>query len=132
MLRYGDGPQPGYVTGLCVTLVAEGGRGAGKRRMAEFMGTPLPHAAPEWAALLVAIVTALTAVLVALDHFLELLGAGSGFLRPYGGLALPLAWAVWCCLLLSAQRDPLAVLVVLLGTLTLLVTARILIRGCKA
>lgn len=97
----------------------------------EIFGTPLPHTTLAWVSLLIFIWGALLTVLGAVEKFVERNSGKRGVLRPYGGLALPLGWAVWCVALLVAQRDPVAVLIVLTGTLIITAAGQTLVRKCR-
>jgi hypothetical protein len=95
----------------------------------ELLGAQLPGTVAAWIFLFVGILTALLTLVLAAEKFVELLGADADKLRLRGGgLALPISWAAWCILFLIAHRDPLSVLVVLLGTLALAIVGRMLIR----
>jgi hypothetical protein len=98
----------------------------------ELLGTPLPHTAVEWLGLLLAIITALGAMLSAVEKFLETLNVDTTVLRRYGGLLLPVSWATWSVLLLYWRFELLPVTVVLLGTFVITVVATILYRRCQA
>lgn len=98
----------------------------------EIFGTPLPDSVFEWVALLVAIWAALLTTLAVAEKFSDaLLGRETTTLRRCGGLALPLGWVAWCVALLVAHHGPISVLIVLIGTASLLIVSERLIRRCK-
>jgi hypothetical protein len=95
----------------------------------EVLGAHLPNTAANWVLLFIGIVTALTTMVLVSEQFVEFAGGDASNLRRYGGgLVLPVAWVFWSALLLIADREPVPVLVVLLGTLTLAISGRLLIR----
>jgi hypothetical protein len=98
----------------------------------EILSTPLPDTVIGWVGLLISIWAALLTVLGTVEKFVERYGPGSEVLRPYGGLALPVGWGFWCIALLIAHHDPIAVLVVLLGTSAITIAAQALVRRCRA
>jgi hypothetical protein len=99
---------------------------------AEIFGDPLPHSVLGWLILLGGILGTLRVVLAAAQEFAEFVGIDQQIERPFGGLALPIGWAAWCVALLVGRHDVVSVLIVLIGTLTITVAARLLIRKCRA
>ena len=98
----------------------------------EIFGSSLPDTVLGWIGLLVAILAALLTSLSAAEKFVERFGGRGEVGRPYGGLALPIGWVVWCIALLVAHRDPVAALIVLLGTLAITAAGQLLVRKCRA
>lgn len=89
----------------------------------ELFGTPLPHTVLGWAGTLAVVVGALQAVLAAAEKFLERAGLSFPKREPLGGLVLPVGWLAWSAALLYYKFDAITVLVVLVGSLSLLVVA---------
>lgn len=98
----------------------------------ELLGTPLPDTPILWLALFVSILTALGAVLSAVEKFLDMFEVETTVLRRYGGLLIPVSWALWSILLLYWRFETLTVLIVLLGTFLITVVATTLYRRCQA
>ena len=96
----------------------------------EILGTPLPDTVIGWIGLLVSIWAALLTVLATVEKFVEHHGGEPR--RPYGGLALPTGWMLWCFALLTAHRNPLTVLIVLLGSAVLLIATQLLTQDMQS
>ncbi len=100
--------------------------------MPEIFGDPLPHSIGGWLVLFPSILAALLVVLQTAEEFAKrIVGGPEKINRRYGGLAFPLGWATWSVMLLIGRHDVVAVLVVLLGTLTFTIAAQRLAQKCK-